>query len=329
MKCPECQTENDPGVDACFTCGRSFGTLTRGSVIASRYEIVRLLGKGGMGTVYEAQDRMLDEAVAIKVLRLDFGSGEEMAQRFRSEIKLARKVSHPNVCRIHDYGETGEVTYISMALLEGTDLGQVLREHAHGLPPREAFDVAVQTAEGLGAIHDAGIIHRDLKTSNIMRDSHGKVRVMDFGIATDFKHGKRRGLTATGEVLGTVEYISPEQCQGLAFDFRSDVYALGVMIFEIFTGEVPFRGNTQVATLFKHIQEPPPFDGPLGSRLPETLVPVLRRALAKSPDDRPATAAELAKALREARRRFLADLKRGLPAAEPPPRRCLQRKLPK
>ena len=240
-------------------------------MIAKRYEILSPLGKGGMGMVYKAHDRELDETVAIKVLRAEFANTGEMAKRFRHEIKLARKVSHRNVCRIHDYGEDGGVRFISMEYVEGTDIKQLARDKGGYLEAEEAFDVAIQTADGLQAIHDVGIIHRDLKTSNIMRDNSGRVRLMDFGIAkiggADRSTGGG-GLTSTGQIMGTPEYMSPEQCLGDKIDHRSDIYALGIAVYEIFTGTVPFRGDTPVATLFKHIQDPVPFEGPVAARIP-------------------------------------------------------------
>ena len=152
--------------------------------------------------------------------------------------------------------------------------------------------MAIQTADGLQAIHDVGIIHRDLKTSNIMRDPTGRVRLMDFGIAKiergDGSTGGG-GLTTTGQIMGTPEYMSPEQCLGDKIDHRSDIYALGIVVYEIFTGTVPFRGDTPVATLFKHIQDPVPFEGPVAARIPLAAVPVLRKALAKNRADRFAT----------------------------------------
>ena len=213
MLCPACQAPNDDTADACFTCGRAFAALTRGTLIAGRYEVLSPLGKGGMGMVYKAQDRMLDEAVAIKVLRSEFAHTAEMAKRFRHEIKLARKVSHRNVCRIYEYGEEQGVRYISMEFVEGTDLRQLMDERGGWLEVEEACEVALQAAEGLQAIHDVGIIHRDLKTTNIMRDSRGAVRLMDFGIAK-VESTDLHGLTITGQVMGTPEYMSPEQCFG-------------------------------------------------------------------------------------------------------------------
>ena len=317
MICPACKALNEDSAEACFTCGRALTALTQGSVIGKRYEILSPLGKGGMGMVYKAHDRELDETVAIKVLRAEFANTGEMAKRFRHEIKLARKVSHRNVCRIHDYGEDGGVRFISMEYVEGTDIKQLARDKGGYLEADEAFDVATQTADGLQAIHDVGIIHRDLKTSNIMRDNSGRVRLMDFGIAkiggADRSTGGG-GLTSTGQIMGTPEYMSPEQCLGDKIDHRSDIYALGIAVYEIFTGSVPFRGDTPVATLFKHIQDPVPFEGPVAARIPLSAVPVIRKALAKNRADRFGQATEMAEALRKAQQ----QAKAGVPADAAP-----------
>lgn len=299
LTCASCSASNDETDEVCFQCGHALSPITAGTVIGARYEIVSRLGKGGMGTVYRARDRVLDEIVALKLLRADLTAVPEMARRFRSEIKLARRVTHPNVCRIHDYGEDGRTQFISMELIEGVDLKQLIRRGGP-LDPDDAFQAAIQVANGLQAIHAEGIIHRDLKTPNIMRDGKGVVRLMDFGIAKEYLAGSA-GATATGLVVGTPEYMSPEQARGARVDPRSDIYALGIVIFELFTGEVPFHGDTPVATLFKQIQEPPPLDGPAGARLPATLVPELRKALAKDPARRHGTAKELADDLQRVR----------------------------
>ncbi|HKC12765.1 MAG TPA: protein kinase, partial [Vicinamibacteria bacterium] len=264
-----------------------------------RYEILSPLGKGGMGAVYRARDRVLDEVVALKLLRADVAGTSEMAERFRSEIRLARRVSHWNVCRIHEYGEDGPLQYISMELVEGTHLKALLQ--GGPLPTAQAFDVALQIAEGLQAIHKAGIVHRDLKSLNIMVDAHGIVRIMDFGIAKRLLREGAAERHASSYVMGTPEYMSPEQARGQKVDFRSDVYALGVVIYEAFTGRVPFRSDAPVATLLMHVERVPPLEGSEAAGIPGPLVPVLRKTLSKEPSERYATAAELAEALRSAR----------------------------
>jgi serine/threonine protein kinase len=298
--CPSCQAQNDDTAETCFTCGQALTTTLRlGSIVAGRYEIQQQLGRGGMGVVYRAHDRLLDEQVAIKVLRPEVARDPEISRRFQSEIKLARRVSHKNVCRIHEYGEDKGLRYISMEFMQGVDLRQILRERG-GLPTPDAYATSLQLADGLHAIHEVGVIHRDLKTPNIMRDTRGQIRLMDFGIAKDWG-AAASSATATGLVMGTPEYMSPEQARGEKIDFRSDIYALGIVIFEIFTGRVPFRAETPLATILKHLQEPPPLDGPEGALIPPAVREILRRALAKDPGARYSTVEELGNALRAAR----------------------------
>jgi serine/threonine protein kinase len=316
LLCPSCQAENDDVAQVCFTCRTILSAVTRGTVIGRRYEILSPLGKGGMGAVYRAHDRVLDEVVALKLLRADVAGTSEMAERFRSEIRLARRVSHWNVCRIYEYGEDGPLRYISMELVEGTHVKALLEEGP--LPTTQAFDVALQATEGLQAIHKAGIVHRDLKSLNIMVDAHGIVRIMDFGIAKRLFREGASEPRASSYVMGTPEYMSPEQARGQKVDFRSDVYALGVVIFETFTGRVPFRSDAPVATLLMHLERVPPLEGAEAAAIPGPLVPVLRKALSKEPSERYATAAELAEALRSAR-----DAVVGSPAAATPARPSL------
>ena len=297
MLCPSCSAENDAAAESCFTCGKALHALTQGAVLAGRYEILSQLGQGGMGRVYKAFDRVLEEPVAVKVLRPEFAREPEMARRFLSEIKLARKVSHPNVCRIHEYNEDGGLRYISMELIEGVSLKEHLRKEP--ITVADAFELALGAAWGLRAVHERGIIHRDFKTSNIMVDQHGRVRLLDFGIAR--VAGADTGtFTAAGQVFGTPEYMSPEQALGARLDFRSDLYALGCVVYEVFSGQAVFQGETPLVTLFKHINEVPALDA-AWARLPPALVAPLTKALAKDPADRYETVAQFAVALKEAR----------------------------
>jgi serine/threonine protein kinase len=303
MTCPACGATNSDDASACVACGEALsrrGTIKPGFLLAGRYEILTTLGQGGMGVVYKAHDRTLNEIVAIKVLRPDAAASPEMARRFLTEIRLARTVTHRNVCRIHEYGEDQGLHYISMSFVDGVDLKHLLRERG-ALPPDEAYDVMLQVAEGLQAIHDEGIIHRDLKTPTLMMDERGVVRLMDFGIAKQREADDAAPVTGLGMIIGTPEYMSPEQVRGEKLDTRSDIYALGIVMYELLTGETPFRAETPVAMLMRHLQEAPSFDSDAAARIPAAIVPVLRQALAKDREERFQSASELAAALRLAR----------------------------
>jgi len=267
--------------------------ITRGTRIAERYEVVSPLGRGGMGTVYRAHDRVLDVDVALKVLRSDLPKAAAMEARFRAEILLARTVSHPNVCRIHDYGEEGPLRYISMELVDGETLKERVRRTGP-VAPDEATRVAVDIARGLEAIHEAGIVHRDLTPLNVTLDAKGRVRVMDFGIAKLLSGPEAAPESTPGYFVGNPLYVSPEQARGLPADARSDLYGLGLVLFELLTGRPAFSGDGAVATIYQHIETDPPLQDPA---IPSRLRPILARALAKDADARYASAREMAEAL--------------------------------
>ena len=216
-----------------------------------------------------------------------------MARRFHSEIKLARKVRHPHVCAIHEYGEDGALRYITMEFIEGVDLRQVLARDGAFAPAR-AYELALQVAGGLKAIHDAGVIHRDLKPHNVLVGERNAVKLIDFGLA---KATAGSGMTATGVLLGTPHYMSPEQVRGKAVDAASDLYSLGALAFHLVGGRPPFSGDNAIAVGFAHCAEPVPSLKALRPDVPPALEAIITRALAKAPADRPRSPAEFKAAL--------------------------------
>jgi len=314
MQCHACGAEIAEGAVTCSACGTGPVSVMPGTRLAGRYEIQSLIGVGALGRVFRAHDLTLNEIVAIKVLHPETTRTAELTQRFRNEIRLARRVRHVNVCAIHEYGEDGPVQFVAMELVDGADLQRVLRESGPLLAP-EVFDVALQMARGLAAIHDAGVIHRDLKTSNIMRDRRGAVRLLDFGIAKRSTSTGTLALTGGERVVGTPEYMSPEQIRGAELDSRSDIYSFGVVVFELCTGALPFEGKTPLDTMLRQVSEPPPLYGDRAARIPPALVSLLRRTFAKEPGGRPGSAAELEAELLFARAATLPEV----PAPLEPP----------
>jgi serine/threonine protein kinase/Flp pilus assembly protein TadD len=225
--------------------------LPTGSVLANRYEILDLLGEGGMGAVYKARDNELDRLIALKVIRPELSSNPEILQRFKQELVLARQVTDRNIIRIFDLGEANGMRFITMEYVEGTSLYQILREHGK-LGVVESAEIIKQVLSGLKAAHREGVIHRDLKPGNIMRDPQGRILVMDFGLARSLESD---GMTKTGAVLGTMEYMSPEQAMGAALDQRSDLFTVGLIFFELLTGKMPFRADSALASLLKRVHE--------------------------------------------------------------------------
>lgn len=275
-------------------------SIRSGSLIGGRYEILDTLGEGGMATVFRARDRALDVSVALKILKASPSRDPELARRFKQEIKLARLVRHRNVCGIHEYGEDGDILYISMELVDGKDLRQLLRAGGPFVW-EQAYDVAIQIAEGLEAIHEAGVIHRDLKPANITRDTRGLVRLMDFGIAKVWGEDSEGGATGTGRVVGSPQYMSPEQVRGGILDFRSDLYAMGLVVYELFTGRGPFRGDTPVEAMMARLEEEPDWGALAIRQIPKAALPILRRVLAREPSSRYPGCAEILTDLRRAR----------------------------
>jgi hypothetical protein len=299
MICPSCQAENEAGALGCCRCSKALPQLVPGDVVGERFEILSLLGTGSLGVVFKATDRTLDEIVALKTLRGDLDDADQIESRFRSKIRLARRVSSRHVCRIHEYGVDGSLHYVTMEHVDGVTLKDLLHETG-GLPADVALDIAAQLLAGLTVIHDAGIMHRDIKPSNLMRTRDGLIKLMDFGIAREIG-----GLTLTvaGRPVGTPEYMSPEQLTGEKLDPRTDLYTTGIVVFELLTGIPPFRGKTLVDTAHKQVTEQPDLQTP---GIPAELAPVLGRALAKNRDARFGSAHELGEALAQVRRDLVA-----------------------
>jgi eukaryotic-like serine/threonine-protein kinase len=262
--------------------------LEPGQVLAQRYRVQRLLGKGGMGAVYLADDEILHELVALKVISSAFAADEQaMIVRFRREAAAARKVSSPNVIRIHDLGEARPgLLYLSMEYFAGRTLAEVIAQRGI-VPLEDARDILRQIASGLDAAHQAGVIHRDLKPSNVLVGERGAVKLIDFGLATT---AMAEGLTATGTILGTPHYMAPEQVRGKAVDARSDIYALGAVAYHLICGRPPFSGDNPIAIGFAHISEPPTPPRQLRKDCPAALEAAILAALAKTADERPASA---------------------------------------
>jgi eukaryotic-like serine/threonine-protein kinase len=225
--------------------------LAAGTILAQRYEILQTLGEGGMGAVYKANDRALNRMVALKVIRPDLANNPAIIERFKQELLLAHQVTHKNVIRIYDLGESEGLKFITMEFIEGDDLRSLINQKQK-LPPTEAAEIMQQVCRALEAAHSAGIIHRDLKPQNIMRDRSGRILVMDFGLARTLEGD---GMTQTGALVGTMDYMSPEQALGRDLDQRSDLFALGLIFYELLTGKMPYKADSVVASLLKRTQE--------------------------------------------------------------------------
>jgi eukaryotic-like serine/threonine-protein kinase len=278
--------------------------LGKGELFAGRFELIEELGAGGMGIVYRAYDKQVGEEIALKILHPEIALDERTVDRFRSEIRLARRISHRNVCRMHELHEDGKTLFITMEYVSGQDLKGLIRE-TKGLMAGKAISIAKQVAEGLCEAHNLGVIHRDLKPQNIMVDKEGTAKIMDFGIARSLRAA---GMTAEGMIIGTPEYMAPEQVEGLEADQRTDLYAMGAILFEMVTGRVPFEGDSPLSVAYKHKNEIPISPLKLNAEIPETFNKLILRCLEKQKENRYQTAEEL-----------LADLIRieeGLPISE-------------
>jgi eukaryotic-like serine/threonine-protein kinase len=266
-------------------------------ILLGRYEVGRLLGAGGMAEVYEGHDRLLARRVAIKILLAQYAHDPAFLARFRREAQAAASLSHPNIVGVFDTGSEGDTWFIVMEYIDGRTLKDIIRAEG-ALYWTRAAEVAADVAGALAVAHARGIVHRDVKPGNVMLTTEGKVKVMDFGIA---RATAVPSITQTSAVVGTAQYIAPEQAQGLEVDARSDVYSLGCCLYEMVTGQVPFTGPTPVAIAYRHVREDPTPPRALNPDVPVPLERVCLKAMAKRPEDRYQTAAEMQRDLERVR----------------------------
>jgi len=300
MKCPKCQADNADTLKFCGECGtrltlqndpspsftKTLETpneeLKRGSVFAGRYEIIEELGKGGMGRVYRVEDKKIKKEIALKLIKSEIASDKKTIERFKNELTTARGIRHKNVCGMFDLGEEKEQHYITMEYVSGGDLKRLIRRTKR-LDTGTAISIGKQICEGLEEAHNLGIVHRDLKPQNIMIDTDGNARIMDFGIARSIKE---KGITGAGVMIGTPEYMSPEQVEAKDIDQRSDIYSLGIILYEMVTGRLPFEADTPFAIGVKHKSETPKNPKEFNQQIPDDLSGVILKCLGKEKENR-------------------------------------------
>jgi serine/threonine protein kinase/Tfp pilus assembly protein PilF len=321
-RCPACHSDNPETVKFCGECGTPLPTskdqilaatetlrapvkeLTRGTLFARRFEVIEELGKGGMGKVYRVFDKKVDEEVALKLIKPEIAAERDVIDRFRSELKMSRKISHRNVSRMYDLGDEEGTYYITMEYVQGEDLRSFIHRSKQ-LSTGTAISIARQVCDGLDEAHRLGVVHRDLKPSNIMIDQDGNAKIMDFGIARSLS-GK--GITGAGVMIGTPEYMSPEQVEGKDIDQRSDIYSLGVILYEMVTGRRPFEGETPLSVAHKQKYEAPLDPRKLNAQVPDDLSRVILRCLEKDKEERYHTSSEIVSDLDK--------IEKGLPTTE-------------
>ena len=321
-QCPKCKSDNPDTDKFCGECGtqliladkadpsftRTLETpvedMPRGTLFADRYEIIENLGIGGMGEVYRVYDKKVEGEIALKLIKPEIASDKKVIERFRNELNVAREISHRNVCRMYDLGDAESRHFITMEYVTGEDLKSFIRRAAP-LNTARAVLIAEQICEGLSEAHRLGVVHRDLKPSNIMIDKQGNVRIMDFGIARSLK---AKGITRAGVMIGTPEYISPEQVEGKEVDQRVDIYSLGVILYEMVTGRVPFEGETALSVAHKHRYEAPQEPNKVNTQIPDDLSRVILRCLEKDKETRYQSAGEV--------RSELTRIEKGMPTTD-------------
>ncbi len=325
IKCPKCHSENPDTLKFCGECGTqlvpllkdiqpeltetlqtAIQELTTGSIFAGRYQIIEELGKGGMGRVYKVFDQEVQAKMALKLIKPEVSADKSTIDRFRNELKIARDISHKNICRMYDLGRDGGNYFITMEYVSGEDLKSFIRR-AKQLVVGTAIFVAKQVCDGLAEAHRVGVVHRDLKPGNIMIDKEGNARIMDFGIARSLSV---KGITGAGVMIGTPEYMSPEQVEGKEVDERSDIYSLGIILYEMLTGQVPFEGATPFTVGVKQKSEIPKDPREANAQIPQDLSRLILRCLEKDKDRRYQNAGEL--------KGNLEKIEKGIPTAERP-----------
>jgi tetratricopeptide (TPR) repeat protein len=320
IKCPKCKTVNTADSQFCKNCAAPLPSskeipvtktletpteeLTTGTTFAGRYQIIEELGKGGMGKVYRVLDKELKEEVALKLIKSDIASDKKTLERFSNELKLARKISHKNVGRMYELMDEKGIRYITMEYVPGEDLKRLIRKVGQ-FSAGKTVSIAKQVCEGLTEAHRLGVVHRDIKPQNIMVDEEGNVRILDFGIARSLK---AKGITGAGVMVGTPEYMSPEQAEVKEVDQRSDIYSLGVILYEMATGRVPFEGETPLGIAMKHKSEKPLDPRELNAQIPEDLSRVILRCMEKDKEKRYQSAGEV--------RSDLVSIEKGIPTTE-------------
>jgi serine/threonine-protein kinase len=286
-----------------------------GELIAGRYELEQIVGSGGMATVYRAHDRLLERAVALKILHEQFTQDPDALERFGREARAVAQLAHPNIVTVIDRGEDGGRPYIVFEYIGGENLKQLVAREGP-LPVATVIEIGIQVARALEAAHDRGVVHRDIKPQNVLLADEGRAKVTDFGIA---RARNTEGMTLTGTIMGTSDYIPPEQARGETAGEAGDVYSLGVVLFELLTGRVPYEGDNAVAVAMRHVNDPVPSVHELRPDVPPRLDALVGRALAKEPRDRFATMSDLVAELEACARGDVAPPSDGAPTMIVPP----------